>query len=127
MIALGWPLMLDLMPAMSWAPNPLRGSPSYDGLALASPFFGVYATTEWAGRFSFASNNYSPWGNGPGLTHGDPTWPLIWIAFYLAVALILALATTWTFDRCLGRISGSHRLRDQSSKCALPKSIEDLC
>ena len=48
LVAAGWPLMLQTLPIL----------PSYrflyqrscDGLFLASPFFGIYATTEWAGQ-----------------------------------------------------------------------------
>ena len=71
---------------------------------MASPFFGIYATTEWASRWSYGSDPYFSRGFGRALIEDDPTWPLIWIGVYSAIALILAFATLRTFDRCLGRV-----------------------
>ena len=109
LISLGWPLFLDVLPALPFALNPLRGQLDYDGLCLASPYFGIYATTEWASRLSFASSDYSPWGYGSSLAHEDPKWPLIWIGVDLAIPTILAMAISLTFDRCLGRMTESRR------------------
>ena len=111
LVAVGWPLLLQVLPALSiFRTAPFSWEPNWDGLCLASPFFGIYATTEWASRWSYASfNTYSPLGSGPPLAHGDPSWPLIWIGVYSAIALILAVATLRTFDRCLGRVPESRR------------------
>jgi ABC-type transport system involved in multi-copper enzyme maturation permease subunit len=109
LVAVGWPLLLDILPFLpAYRALPLTatiapyegGSWDLDGLLVASPFFGVYATTEWAARLAIPS--YSPWSSRAPLAH--PFWPLFWIAFYSAVALVLNLATRRTFDRCLGRM-----------------------
>src|SRR5204863_9612119 len=89
---------------------PFHQQPNWDGLSLASPFFGIYATTEWASRLWFDPSSYSMWGSGPPLAHDDPSWPLIWIGVHSAIALILAFATVRTFDRCLGRVPESPRV-----------------
>jgi ABC-type transport system involved in multi-copper enzyme maturation permease subunit len=107
--AVGWPLMLDVLPALPFARNPLRGQLDYDGLVLASPYFGIYATTEWASRLSFTSNTYSPWGYSTSLAHENPKWPLIWTGVNLAIAALVALATSLTFDLCMGRMTESRR------------------
>jgi len=125
LVAVGWPLLLRLLPSLPvfrtapWEPN-------WDGLGFASPFFGIYATTEWASRWSYASlNTYSGLGSGPPLAHGDPSWPLIWIVVYSAIALILALATLRTFDRCLGRVPESRSLlRDPDHTLSRPPAAE---
>jgi ABC-type transport system involved in multi-copper enzyme maturation permease subunit len=109
LIAIGWPLLLQMLPSLPpFRMIPFYEQPNWDGLSLASPFFGTYATTEWASRWSYGSFNYTPWGSGPPLAHDDPTWPLIWIVAYSATALILTFATLRTFDRCLGRVPESH-------------------
>jgi ABC-type transport system involved in multi-copper enzyme maturation permease subunit len=108
--AVGWPIALQVLPSLPmFAALPFPQQPNWDGLCLASPFFGIYATTEWASRAWFAADSYSARGFGPPLAHGDPTWPLIWIGFYSAIALILAFATLRTFDRCLGRVRETRR------------------
>ena len=108
LVAVGWPLVLQVLPDLpAFRTNPFQQRPNWDGLSLASPFFGIYATTEWASRWSYASKNFSGWGSGPPLAHDDPTWPLFWIGIYSATALILTFATLRTFDRCLGRVPES--------------------
>ena len=80
LVAAGWPLVLRVLPSLpAFRMMPFYEQPNWDGLSLASPFFGIYATTEWASRWSFGDPNYFRWGSGPPLAHGDPTWPLIWI------------------------------------------------
>jgi ABC-type transport system involved in multi-copper enzyme maturation permease subunit len=111
--AVVWPLVLRVLPALPvYRTTPFPEQPNWDGLCLASPFFGIYATTEWASRLS-GSYNFS-WGAGPPPAHNNPSWPLIWIVAYSAIALILALATLRTFDRCLGRISESRPVRSMA-------------
>jgi ABC-type transport system involved in multi-copper enzyme maturation permease subunit len=90
LIAAGWPLILEVVPALMFQVS--RGD--LDGLFLASPFFGIYATTERASRLS----NFA-WGD----TAWNPLWTLFWIGAYSAAAVILAFATLLTFDRCMGR------------------------
>jgi ABC-type transport system involved in multi-copper enzyme maturation permease subunit len=109
LIAVGWPIALWVMPglpAFQSTPYPMM-QPTWDGLSLASPFFGIYAATEWATRWSYGSGGYYLNGPGSSLAHDDPSWPLIWIGVYSAIAWILALATLRTFDRCLGRVTES--------------------
>ena len=110
LVAVGWPLMLQVLPELSvfWGIS-AYGDRNWDGLLLASPFFGIYATTEWAARPWYASSTYSMRGFGQSLAHEDPLWSLIWIGAYSAIALILVFATLRTFDRCLGRVPESHR------------------
>jgi hypothetical protein len=111
LVAIGWPLLLEVLKPLpiSWA-IPFYGEPNRDGLCLASPFFGIYVTTEWAARPWFSYRSYSTWGFGQVLADEDPCWPLIWIAVYSAIALILVFATLRTFDRCLGRVPESRRM-----------------
>ena len=110
LVAVGWPFCFRYCQAVSvsWGIS-VYGDRNWDGLFLASPFFGIYATTEWASRPWYASSTYSMQGFGPSLAHEDPLWSLIWIAVYSAIALILVFATLRTFDRCLGRVPESHR------------------
>ena len=55
-------------------------------------------------RFASSGYGYFMRGFGRPLAHEDPSWPLIWIGVYSAIALILVFATLRTFDRCLGRV-----------------------
>jgi ABC-type transport system involved in multi-copper enzyme maturation permease subunit len=90
----GWPLLVrSLFPSR---PGPWQ-QPDWAGLAMASPFVGIYATTEWASRLSLGSRG-DVW-----LFLVGPYWPLCWIGIYSAVAAILVFATLRSFDRCLGR------------------------
>jgi ABC-type Na+ efflux pump permease subunit len=104
LIAAGWPLLLEVLPslpafrAIAW-----QEPPSWEGLSLASPFFGVYATTEWASRLTFVSGGFGPSGSGVPWAQGFVTWAFFWIGVYLAVAATLLSATMRTFDRCMGR------------------------
>ncbi len=106
-VSVGWPLLLTLLPMLPYfRSTPFYDLPNWNGLLLASPFYGVHATTEWSARWSFGSGYYAGWGHGPALIH-EATWPLIWIVFYLGLALLLVFATLRSFDRCLGRIPES--------------------
>jgi ABC-type transport system involved in multi-copper enzyme maturation permease subunit len=110
LVAVGWPLLMRLLPALpAFQMNPWQPPTNFDGLTLASPFYGIYATTEWACRWPYDGNFFTYWGYGPPLAHDDPTWPLIWIGVNSAIALILLLATLRTFDRCLGRVPETHQ------------------
>jgi ABC-type transport system involved in multi-copper enzyme maturation permease subunit len=105
LVAVGWPLVLDVVTNLpAFRTIPLNELPSWRGLGIGSPFLGIYWTTEWAARLSFAPSAYS-WSSDPPLVLGD--WSLFWIGVYCAIALILALATLLTFDRCLGRVPGN--------------------
>ncbi|MGC8640771.1 MAG: ABC transporter permease subunit [Isosphaeraceae bacterium] len=110
LVAAGWPLMMNILPASPlFGAIPWNQQPDWNGLCLASPFYGIYATTERACRVW--NDGYSPWIRyGPSLWHENPAWPLIWIGIYLAIALLLALTTLLTFDRCLGRMTDTRRL-----------------
>ena len=111
LVAVGWPVLLEVLPHPPGLPDePLRnrrrtGTDS----RLASPFFGIYATTERASRMAVWLQFLLRLGSGPPLAHEDATWPLIWIGVYSAIALILAIATLRTFDRCLGRVPESRQ------------------
>ncbi len=106
LVALGWPLALQVLPDLpGFQPISYQMQPTCDGLTLASPYYGTYATTEWAARWSHGSD--FAFGFRPTLAHYDPSWPLIWIAVYSAIAWILALATVRSFDRCMGRVPES--------------------
>jgi ABC-type transport system involved in multi-copper enzyme maturation permease subunit len=95
LIAVGWPILLAVLPALPAFRGIIVQPPRvWDGFSLASPFFGVWATTERASRISLAMNYYPDW---------NPLWPLFWIGFYSAVAMILLYATLRTFDRSMGR------------------------
>ena len=110
LVAIGWPIAMQVLPGLpAFRAMPFHEQPNWDGLSFASPFFGIYATTEWASRPWFFSYNYLGLGSGPPLAREDPTWPLIWIGVYSAISLFLAIATLRTFDRCLGRVPESRR------------------
>ena len=104
LVAAGWPLVLQVLPTLpAFRPSAFFQQQTWDGLSLASPFFGIYATTEWASRGSFTDYSRAS------LSRGDQLWPLIWMGVYSTIALILAVATLRTFDRCLGRLPESPR------------------
>jgi ABC-type transport system involved in multi-copper enzyme maturation permease subunit len=110
LVAIGWPIaLLALSTLPSFRMMSLQMETTRYGLNLASPFFGIYATTDWASRWWYGSGSYYGWGSGRPLVDHDPTWPLIWIGVYAAIALILAFATLRSFDRCLGRVPESRR------------------
>ena len=68
LVAVGWPLVLQVLPDLpAFRTNPFQPRPNWDGLCLASPFFGTYATTEWASRWSYGSKLF---GVGLGSTLG---------------------------------------------------------
>jgi ABC-type transport system involved in multi-copper enzyme maturation permease subunit len=99
LIAVGWPVMARfLLFHLAFGSKPWLSPPDWVGLSLASPFFGIYETTEWASRVRLASDSYA-WRFG----HGNPLWPLLWIGVFSAIAMILVFATLRTFDRCMGR------------------------
>ncbi len=89
LIAVGWPLIVWVIARANRVPRE-----KLDGLFLASPFYGIYETTERASLVSVSSYGSASW---------NPLWPLFWIGVYSAVAVILAYATLLTFDRCMGR------------------------
>jgi hypothetical protein len=90
-----WPLLLAALPMLPTFRSMDFDPSSLDGFYLASPFFGIYATTDWACRLRFA------------YAEENPTWPLFWIVAYSAIAAILALATWRNFDACLGRVTAT--------------------
>ncbi|HZW34716.1 MAG TPA: ABC transporter permease, partial [Isosphaeraceae bacterium] len=105
LVALGWPLVLQVLSILpAFRMTAIQMGSNWDGLNLASPFFGIYATTEWAARWWYGTESSFWSGFRPTVIYNDPTWPLIWIGVDLAIALILAFATLRTFDRCLGRV-----------------------
>ena len=111
LVAAGWPFLMNMLPATPAAPTfgaiLWHQEPDWNGLCLASPFFGIYATTEKACRL-WSSHANSPWIRyGPSLWQENLAWPWIWIGIYSAIALLLAVATLLTFDHCLGRMKGS--------------------
>jgi ABC-type transport system involved in multi-copper enzyme maturation permease subunit len=110
LVALGWPLAVRVLPGLpAFRPVAYSMNSTWDGLSLASPFFGTFATTEWASRWWHGYGPIFTGGFGPPMVDDDPYWPLFWIAVYSAIAWILALATVRTFDRCLGRVPESRR------------------
>jgi hypothetical protein len=109
LVGVGWPLALQVLPNLP-AFRTLPVQPNWDGLCLASPFFGVYTTTEWAARWWYGTEPSFWSGFRPTVLYNDPTWPLIWIGIDVAIALILAFATLRSFDRCLGRVPESRQV-----------------
>jgi ABC-type transport system involved in multi-copper enzyme maturation permease subunit len=104
LIAAGWPALLRAIQYLpAFRTNPWDPPPAWQGLALASPFFGVYATSEWAARIDRVSSGYAMWGSNAEFSISDPLWPLFWIGVYCALAAVLMYATLRTFDRCMGR------------------------
>ncbi len=95
LIAAGWPLVLQVLPFLpTFRMNAWEWREALDGLSLASPFAGIYATTEWASTVSLGAFDHSA---------RSPFWPLFWIGVYSAIAYTLVFATLRTFDRCMGR------------------------
>ncbi len=90
LIAVGWPLIVAVIGMSNGVPRT-----DVDWLLLASPFFGIFETTERA--------SWLPGGWWYGRASWNPLWPLFWIGAYSAAAAILAYATLLTFDRCMGR------------------------
>src|SRR5262249_32244092 len=73
LVAVGWPLLLQVLPGLpAFRMIPFDQRPNWDGLCLASPYYGISATTEWAARWSYASSSYSIWGSGAALADDDP-------------------------------------------------------
>jgi ABC-type transport system involved in multi-copper enzyme maturation permease subunit len=102
LIAAGWPALLRMIQYLpAFRTNPWDPPSQWQGLALASPFLGVYATTEWAARINLTSD--ARWGSDTAISISDPLWPLFWIGVYCALAAVLMFATLRTFDRCMGR------------------------
>jgi ABC-type transport system involved in multi-copper enzyme maturation permease subunit len=89
LIAVGWPLIVGVIAMTNGVPRA-----DVDGLFMASPFVGIYATTERASQVYVSTYSTPNW---------NPLWPLFWIGVYSAAAVILAYATLLTFDRCMGR------------------------
>src|SRR5262249_48881322 len=81
--SVGWVIVLQVLPHLPAVRSiPWDEQPDWAGLSMASPFFGIYATTEWASRLSFATYTFSAWGSGPPMARGDPSWPLAWTFIY---------------------------------------------
>ncbi|MHB1561505.1 MAG: ABC transporter permease [Isosphaeraceae bacterium] len=124
LVAAGWPLLVMLLPSLPYFQGiPFNHQPNWQGLLLASPFYGVHATTDWAARWSFGGDYSADWGYGPAAI-SDPTWPLIWIVVYSGFALLLATATWKSFDRCMGRIPES-RSEESADPWRIPESRPD--
>jgi hypothetical protein len=83
-------------------------SDSLEGLASVSPWYGVGETTY----------HISESGGTPPEHVG---WKLWWVFAYALAAIILAVATRLTFDRCMGRIEGFERPR-RRVRSAAPKA-----
>jgi ABC-type transport system involved in multi-copper enzyme maturation permease subunit len=62
-----------------------------DDFAYASPWIG-------AGELTYEIG-------GPAVSVREDGWKIVWGVFYAAVAIVLALATWRTFDRCMGRVT----------------------
>ena len=104
LITAGWPLLLQVLRISTGVPDvPWEPPPEWHGLSLASPFFGIYSTTEQACWLRGHRACYSPWGISGPVSTGNPLWPLFWIGVYSAVAMVLMFATLRTFDRCMGQ------------------------
>jgi ABC-type transport system involved in multi-copper enzyme maturation permease subunit len=116
LIAAAWPLFLDVLPRLpAFRTSLAQWLSDWDGLALASPFFGIFATTDWASRLSFVSYGFWPGFAGPPPVHGNVLWSVFWIGAYSAVAALLMSATLRTFDRCMGRNAERAVARDARS------------
>jgi ABC-type transport system involved in multi-copper enzyme maturation permease subunit len=103
-VAVGWPLLLQSLPYLLGMGAPAwQWQTDWDRLALASPFIGIYATTEWASRLSFAGYDGPAWGPSLPMDYRNLPWTLFWIGVYSAVAILLVFTTLRTFDRCMGR------------------------
>jgi hypothetical protein len=72
------------------------GHETFKVLGSASPFFGP-------GELAFETGSGYAFGHQMNCYVYLP----IWIAFYIAAALILYWLTLYTFDRCLGRVQDS--------------------
>jgi ABC-type transport system involved in multi-copper enzyme maturation permease subunit len=106
LIALGWPLLLAVLSTLPAFQTTSWTRPSeWDGLSLASPFFGIYTMTAWAAHVGLGTDEFSPWGSSAPIQSWGFFWGLFWIGVYCTVALILGLATVSSFDRCIGRIN----------------------
>jgi ABC-type transport system involved in multi-copper enzyme maturation permease subunit len=105
LIAAGWPVLLQVLASLpAFRRSPWEPPPEWLGLSLASPFFGIYSTTEqacWLWRPS--GGGYSPSGFSGADSTGGPLWPMFWIGTYSTFAMVLIYATLRTFDRCMGR------------------------
>jgi ABC-type Na+ efflux pump permease subunit len=92
-VTVGW-----LFAVMLTVPGP--GAP---GLAAGSPIIGIAFPT--AAMHDFTRSEWK----------SIIAWWGVWIAVYAAIASLLAWATLFTFDRCLGRISETPRPKPGSS------------
>jgi ABC-type transport system involved in multi-copper enzyme maturation permease subunit len=101
LITAGWPLLLQVFASLpAFRANPWEPPPEWHGLSVASPFFGIYSTTEQA---CWVQGAYSPWGVVDRFSTLNPLWPLFWMGVYSTFATVLMFATLRTFDRCMGR------------------------
>ena len=109
LVAAGWPLVLQVLPTLpAFRTTALSWQQTWDGLSLREPIL-RYLRDDRVGVPVVVVLCTIRRGLRPPLGHGDPFWPLIWIGVYSAIALILAVATLRTFDRCLGRLPESRR------------------
>jgi ABC-type transport system involved in multi-copper enzyme maturation permease subunit len=67
----------------------------FEGIAMASPFFGAGNLTFWMSEPRGGSRD-----------HLVPFWGWAWVVVYAGAALVLIVAVLATFNRCLGRIEG---------------------
>jgi ABC-type transport system involved in multi-copper enzyme maturation permease subunit len=67
----------------------INGGPDSEALAVVSPWFGAGELT---------------WEIGEGGPH-NTGWKFVWGILYVIIAVVLALATRATFDRCMGRVT----------------------
>ena len=105
LVSVGWPiLLLGLGKAGNY------GDDTWIAMSLASPFFGIYTTTELSGwlGFSYSYNRYGNTADGAVVVY---LWATFWIAAYGGLAASLAFATKANFDRYMGRVTEKPRLR----------------
>jgi ABC-type transport system involved in multi-copper enzyme maturation permease subunit len=87
LLAVAWPILVFT----------LAGRYDPEGLAVASPFWGIGYASVWAGEEPGRQVDFIPW------------WAVLWIVLYLLAAGVLYLTGLYTFDRCLGRVTGKSR------------------
>jgi ABC-type transport system involved in multi-copper enzyme maturation permease subunit len=124
LITVGWPLLLQVLASLpAFQTRPWEPPPEWHGLALASPFFGIYSTTEQACWLWGTTGIFSPSGIMERFSTVNPLWPLFWIGVYSTVATVLMYATLRTFDRCLGRNSERAESARPGGRALSPASI----
>ncbi len=123
LVAVGWPLALQALPTLPGLPDdPFRLATELGRPLPREPVLRHLRDDRVGVPVVVWRPIPTPtWGSGPPLAHDDPTWPLIWIGVYSAIALILAFATLRTFDRCLGRVPESRQDGLRGGPPAAPK------